>query len=144
MTGIDIYSPETVKHERTGATRTMSESTKGSTVSEDTLYAILNRLAVNYSAQKWILCPGEFDGRGHSVYYIVDVEVISQRYGHGIINVNGSVHKTHKHRLRDEIRTQRLEKLGYWVEDIENKDVKQANVEAILARHVRKDGGIIA
>jgi transcriptional/translational regulatory protein YebC/TACO1 len=51
--------------------------------------------------------------------------------------VNGGVHKQRKKSKRDERQKELLEALGYWVEDVENRDVKQAHIFTLLESHRR-------
>lgn len=135
---IDEYSPEVVKRERTGGTRTMSESSKSSTVSEDSLYAILNRLGVSYLAKEPLRIFGEFWVSGEPVVLIPDVLIIGKGYEAGVIEVDGAVHKTKGATRKDARKDAYYAKSRLWVERIQNKDVSRTNVEAVLARHARK------
>ena len=130
MTGQDEYSVEVVKHEYTGATKTMSESTRFETEAESDLYAILSRLTRElgnfpdfyYGTQQTVLLPNVRDGRDREVYAKVDAKVFGNVYGEGIIRVQGGIHRTRKHQLRDPVQKERLEKMGYWVEDLSNSE----------------------
>jgi hypothetical protein len=135
----DEYSPEVKKHERNGGTRTMSESSKSSTVSEDSLYVILNRLHVAYLAKEVVHVWGEFWVSGEPVSLIPDCLIIDKRYFPGVIEVQGSVHKTKGSIRKDARKEKYYGKMHLWVEFVENRDVKQANIEAILAQHRRQE-----
>jgi hypothetical protein len=138
MTGQDIYSPEAKPRERNGGTRTMSESTRSSTKSEDSLYAILNRLHVAYLAKEPVRIFGEFFVNGEPVSLLPDALVVDKRYFPGVFEVDGSSHKTHGARRWDEQKDAYYEKMHLWVGRVLNRDVKQATISAILAEHIHK------
>lgn len=132
MTGPDIYSPEVKPHVRTGATRTMNESTRSSTKSEDSLYAILNRLGVSYLAKEPLRIFGEFWVSGEPVILLPDALIIGKGYEAGVFEVDGSSHRTRGSVRWDARKDEYYAKVHLWVERVENRDVKQENVEAIL------------
>jgi hypothetical protein len=138
MTLPDLYTPAPLKHERTGATKTMSESSRSSTVKEDSLYAILNRLKVSYLAKEPVRIFGEYFVSGEPVSLIPDALIVGRTHEAGVIEVDGSSHKTKGAIKWDARKGEYYAKMHLWVERLQNRDVKQGNVEAILARHVRK------
>jgi hypothetical protein len=135
----DEYSPETPKRERNGGFRAMSTSTHSSTVSEDSLYAILSRLHVDYLAKEPVAIWGEYwPNYGGVVKLIPDALIVGKDYEAGVIEVDGSAHKTRGAARWDAKKNLYYEKMHLWVERIQNREVNQANVEAILSRHKRQ------
>ena len=145
MTGEDIYSPTAIRRERNGGFRTMSESTHSRTKAEDSLYGILSRLARStpypgfwFKAQEPLHIPNCFDGSNRPVSCLPDAQVFGTMYGSGVLRVQGGAHLTHKHQLKDPIEKQRLEGMGYWVEDLSNYEAKDPDcVVAALEKHRR-------
>ena len=138
MSQPDAYSKPEGPYERKNTSARMSELTRGQTVSEDSLYAILNRLKVDYLAKEPVRIFGEFWVSGNPVILLPDALIVGKGYEAGVIEVDGSAHKTRGAARWDARKDEYYAKARLWVERVQNKDVKQANVEAILARHVRK------
>jgi hypothetical protein len=138
LTGPDIYSPEVIKRERNDGFKALSTSTRSSTDSEDSLYAILNRLGVAYLAKEPVRIYGEFFVSGEPVTLIPDALVIDRNYEPGVFEVDGKAHKTQGARKWDERKNQYYCKMWLWVERVQNKDVKQSLIGALLSSHKRK------
>jgi hypothetical protein len=115
----------------TGRYSTMSEGMKGSTKSEDDLYAILDRLHVAYLSKEPVR-PSK------DVALLPDCVIVDKRYYPGVIEVNGAIHKTHGSRKWDAKKEEYYGAMHLWCEFVENRDVKRENIEAILARHAHK------
>ena len=138
MTGPDIYSPSIIKHERTGATRTMSEGLKGRTISEDNLYAILNRLKVVAKFNEPLRVNGEFWPNGDPLFLKPDALIDDPQYGSGVFEVDGASHKTKGSIRWDTKKDLYYGSMGLWVERLQNKEVKQVIVLERLEKHKRK------
>ena len=75
----DEYTQPIEKRERNGGFRAMNESTKGATIAEDSLYAILNRLGVMFDANLPLTIPNEVQGNGLPVVLKPDAKIYDKR-----------------------------------------------------------------
>ena len=137
----DEYSPSEVKPERTH--RQDNHERHYQTASEDSLGAILARLSRGSLPSDFRIANQEvipleaLDGQGRPMSAKADYAVYGRVYGSGVFRVNGGIHKQRKKSKRDERQKELLEALGYWVEDVENRAVKQEHIFGLLESHRR-------
>ena len=108
------------------------------TKSEDSLGAILARLSRGSLPSDFRIANQEvipleaLDGQGRPMSALADYAVYGRVYGRGVFRVNGGVHRQRKKAQRDERQRELLEALGYWVEDVPNREVKQERIFTLL------------
>ena len=147
MSQTDEYSPTVEKKPYSGRSKTMSESTRSQTVHVDSLCAILSRLHISYDGDKIPLrITNEFWPDGTPIYLLPDARIHDARYFDGVFEVDGRAHLTHGGRRWDERKDAYYQKMGLWVERVQNKDVFQSHVVGLLEKHRRKTdsyGGVL-
>ena len=132
----DEYSPSEVKPERTH--RQDNHERHYQTASEDSLGAILARLSRGSLPSDFRIANQEvipleaLDGQGRPMSAKADYAVYGRVYGSGVFRVNGGIHKQRKKSKRDERQKELLEALGYWIEDVPNREVKQERIFTLL------------
>ena len=132
----DEYSPSEVKPERTH--RQDNHERHYQTKPEDDLGAILARLSRGSLPSDFRIANQEvipleaLDGQGRPMSALADYAVYGRVYGRGVFRVNGGVHRQRKKAQRDERQRELLEALGYWVEDVPNREVKQERIFTLL------------
>jgi hypothetical protein len=146
----DEYSPSEVKPERTHRQdnherhyQTKPEDDLGAILARLSLGAILARLSRGSLPSDFRIANQEvipleaLDGQGRPMSAKADYVVYGRVYGRGVFRVNGGVHRQRKKAQRDERQRMLLEALGYWVEDVENREVKQERIFSLLESHRR-------
>lgn len=87
-----------------------------------------------YELPRW----NEYWGEGKLKTWTVDILIIDQRYWNGVLEINGSIHDNPSVARSDAHKRRFIQKLGLWFEELENEDVSEQNIRAILNRHLRR------
>lgn len=97
---------------------------------------ILSQNHVQYKAEEYVAAWGHFDGKGRPIVYRCDIVINDPDFGAGVIEIDGLIHHREKQAVKDLRKDARLQRLGLWVERIENDKV--SDIVSVLEHHRRQ------